>query len=137
MAERNINQLREIAEKATQGTWGFGGVGVSGGEGAEEFIAITDPNTGRRIDDLRMPMFEGLRHSAANGEFIATFDPPTVLAMLDALAIAAQFAYCYAPTVNENGTDGPEIVGPCGFCSGCRLTAALANTSLTVSEEKS
>ena len=92
-----IGHLREIAEVATPGEWvahenrrHAGGIPVS-----EPTVYATEVEPGWVVADAR----DG---GVSDARFIATFDPPTVLALLD-VAEAAQNLSVIAPAPSEIG----------------------------------
>lgn len=84
MADQDLTQLREVAEAATPGPW------VTAGRTAVESVHDCSP----QHDCRGIAATSGMsRHPVrpaeeADATHIATFDPPTVLALLDRLEAA-------------------------------------------------
>lgn len=79
----NLDELRKVAEAATPGPWTRDGVGVLGAR--EDWDLGKGP---ARIMAAQMPWRR--ERMEANAEHVATFDPPTVLALLSRLEQAEQ-----------------------------------------------
>lgn len=103
----NLDQLRQVAERATPGPWEKRELPVSVGNST---CTIHAPNAvGIPTWSPLPPEIAGiLKHEDAT--HIATFDPPTVLAMLD----RAEAAEAAVQRVREKHF--PDENGDCDFC---------------------
>ncbi len=80
---KNLDELRQVAERATPGPWEREGTGVLGEREAWDL-----GNGPARIMKAQMPWQR--ERMEANAEHVATFDPPTVLALIDRAEAAEQ-----------------------------------------------
>lgn len=99
----NLDTLRKTAEAATPGPWARDGVGVLGAR--ESWDLGKGP---ARIMQAMMPWHR--ERMEANAEFIATFDPPTVLALLSRLEQAERnFEEADSAKIEAEGREGQAL----------------------------
>lgn len=82
MTDLNLNELREVAEAATEGPWDF----EAGGEYECGEPGCCSEYWDNRIWGEGVVLLESHMLSTEDARHIATFDPPTVLALLDRVA---------------------------------------------------
>jgi hypothetical protein len=120
----NTAELRKIAEAATSGPWWTSHVGATAGETirrqvGNQPVAHLSPDD---RDSLGIPGAEGaerarraIAQTTADAAHIATFDPPTILALLDVVEAAERLQPRHG--------------------DGCPICAALARLGEAVSAE--
>lgn len=79
--------LRRIAERATQGPWAVNGTRTKWRD-ASGLNVYDSHSIGSEKESIALVFYDPKQHAAcwADAQFIAAFDPPTVLALLDKLA---------------------------------------------------
>jgi hypothetical protein len=112
----DMARLRALAETATPGPWTEN---VLGSEGYD-VRANPDPS-GNPIRRIRVAKFgyEKWETDRANAEYVAAFDPPTVLALLDRVetaesTIAAVWAVAERASRKGYELDADEVLGMVG-----------------------
>ena len=110
-----LAKARAIAADATPGPWHSDHDGVHG-----EWSVL---RYGGSPSDYATDICDPDSMTGADADYIATFDPPTVLAMLDVIEAADHMPHdvCWTPDeVNLNEW------ARCGRCVPCRLSQTLA-----------
>ena len=112
----SLNRLRQVAENATDGPWHVYDRGVG-------FHIVTDPD-----DPHRTQLPDGFRTDLGRVEdaaHIATFDPPTVKALLDVAEAAEGVEFLNQCQCIWSGDTG-KLPTRGSQCIVCRLQGALA-----------
>lgn len=78
MDELDLKKLREVAERATQGNWEECGAAIDTDVDPYEVVALETVGSPYMLHEV-------LKMTEPDATHIATFDPPTVIALLDRL----------------------------------------------------
>lgn len=104
--ETRLDELRAVAEKATPGEWEAYSVPDTRKEAGYCAVGVGD-------SEARIVRYEGGWFDAAH---IATFDPPTVLALIEALGeVVAKHRRAHAVYAHGQGS---KYLDPCPDCDG-------------------
>lgn len=95
-----LDKLRQTAEQATEGPWQAVHRNVGCTEHDDESAGL-----GLEIEGPPKPGMRGQFSRSADARFIATFDPPTVLALLDVAETAEGHRGCHGAGMLEDALD--------------------------------
>ena len=93
----DLKKLREVAEKATPGPWIEAGpsFGAPIPRYTDEIVTVDEDEDGDVVSICEMPFAHHDEQNEANAAFIATSNPQTILALLDAYEAIARDAEMY------------------------------------------
>lgn len=112
----SLADLRRIAEAATPGPW----MSVSHGRGYTSWLETTV----RPLPDGRLVLADHIKHDE-DAEYIATFNPVTVIALLDRLQAAEECVKMLNCVNARAGKTWRKCDPKHGLCGPCRVLAAF------------